>query len=270
MTTTTTTTTDFTKNVEYWLAYDAALATFKKEGFTDLSDDVAVDALVAAGAAAIAYATWEDVADTVDAAWAAATLAAKNMITHQIASSEYNNAVAAEKEADAARTAAVNALYAQNHDAASTVSFRQAAAAANRARQKTTAAKVAVDARKPTVEVLTLESSEGRTFRTSLVGLEIFGWCFNEHYISQFRKVNGLGEFPTDQEMADTAAEFEYCTVYIRCEGGQFRCSIDNEKYLTCGSQDVLSDLNLLARLGDLREMEKIVPQPRSTKVAIF
>jgi hypothetical protein len=258
-TTTNTTTNDFTNNAEFWLAYDAAFEVFKEAGFTDNSDDVAVDALAAAGAAAKAYATWEDVADTVDAAWTAAALSAKCRVNPKTAAKEYQAAVAAEKVAADDRAAAVNALYAVSgmfDDPETYLAFRLAAAAANRASKKTRAAKAAVDAMKRTIETITLETAEGRTFKTSLVGLEIFGWNFDAQYIAYFKTLHGPSSFPCGQGMADAAANFEFSSVLIRCEGGHFLYSIDRGPYLTSGDDDqVLKDLNLLARLGDLREI---------------
>jgi hypothetical protein len=238
-----TTTNEFTNNAEFWLAYDAAFQVFKEAGFTDNSDDVAVDALAAAGAAAKAYATWEDVADTVDAAWTAAALAAKSRVNPKTAAKEYKAAVAAEKTSAAAVAVATDRFYGacppdkQN----CYTTYKVAAASAAKARIKVVAAKIAVDTQRKG-ETLTLDSADGRTFVTSLIGLEILGWCFDG--------------FPHGQDMADAAYKFRNSEVSIRCQEGEFSYSIDGGDYQPSGDDTAtLGDLNLLSKLGDLTEV---------------
>jgi hypothetical protein len=268
-----TNTTDFTANAEYWIAYDAAFAVFKSAGFTDKGDDVAVDALAAAGAAVMAYSTWEEAADTVEAAWTAATKDAAARINPKTAAKEYRAAIKAEKIASAALVLATDRFYSAHardkQDAYTT--YKEAAGVANRARIKVVAAKVAVDTQKAAPTALTMESAEGLTFITSLIGLEILGWNFDEHYIARYKTLYGPHAFPCGQGMADMASRFENSDVSIRCQDGEFLYSIDLGDYQPSGDDaNTLSDINLLSRLGDLREMEKIVIQPRSTKVATF
>jgi hypothetical protein len=117
------------------------------------------------------------------------------------------------------------------------------------------AAKIAVDTQRKG-ETLTLDSADGRTFVTSLIGLEILGWCFDEMYISDFRKVHGFDGFPHGQDMADAAYKFRNSEVSIRCQEGEFSYSIDGGDYQPSGDDTAtLGDLNLLLRLGDLTEV---------------
>ena len=255
--TTSTNTTDFAANAEYWKAYDAAFDVFKSAGFTDNSDDVAVDALAAAGAAAIEFSTWEDAADTVDAAWTAAALSAKSMVNPKTAAKEYKAAVKAEKIAAAALAIATDRFYcAHAHDKqAAYTTYKVAAACAAKARIKVVAAKIAVDTQRKG-ETLTLETAEGRTFVTSLIGLEILGWNFDEHYIAHYKTLYGPHAFPCGQGMADAAARFENSDVCIQCQEGEFSYSIDRGDYQPSGDDTAtLADLNLLLRLGDLTEV---------------
>jgi hypothetical protein len=262
MTTSTTTNTTTTNNhtnsthfAEYWKAYDAAFGVFKSAGFTDNSDDVAVDALVAAGASILKLSTVS--ADNVEAAWTAAAKAAKCRVNPKTAAKEYRAAVKAEKVAAAALAVATDRFYGaytqDKQDCYTT--YKVAAACAASARLKVVAAKVAVDTQRKG-ETLTRKSAEGRTFRTSLIGLEILGWNFDAQYIAHFKTLYGPHAFPCGQGMADAAARFENSDVCIRCQEGEFSYAIDGGEYQPSGDDTAtLGDLNLLLRLEDLTEV---------------